>query len=99
MKIGHQVEQSLKDRVSQKRPPRIRPCSTHTIGQNLQPDTSTVAVNKKLTFRSVSTIVLPFYAIVFALFVRMRIYRFYVACTRLIGRRDRTVITIVLRHV
>ena len=37
---GHQVEQSLEDRVGQKRPPRVRPSSTRTIGQNLQPDTS-----------------------------------------------------------
>ena len=62
----------------------------------------TVAVNKKLTFRSVSTIVLPFYAIVFAPFVRTRICAFIIltfACTCLIGRRDRAAITIVLRHV
>ena len=62
----------------------------------------TVAVNKKLMFRSVSTIILPFYAIVFAPFVRTRICAFIVftfACTHLIGRRDRTAIMIVLRHV
>ena len=58
----------------------------------------TVAVNKKLTFRSVSTIVLPFYAIVFAPFVRTRICAFIVftfACTRLIGRRDHRYYTLV----
>ena len=62
----------------------------------------TVAVNKKLTFRSVSTIVPPFYAIVFAPFVHTRICAFIVftfACMRLIGRRDSTAITISLRHV
>ena len=62
----------------------------------------TVAVNKKLTFRSISTIVPPFYTIVFTPFVHTRICAFIIftfACTRLICRRDRTVITIVLRHV
>ena len=59
----------------------------------------TVVVSKNLTLRSISTIILPFYTIVFCkVRAHARIF-FMFACMRLIGRRDPTAITTVMCHV